>query len=338
MSNAPRIDRLEKNYLINGGLDFWQRGGASSSVNVNAGSSYVGPDRFRTSYSGTTAGAPQLSRVATGLSSPARVKYDAQWNVTLITGPLTMNMEQRIEGIEAREIAYAGSASFSVWVNSGSGGTTSVSVTLNVPTVEDNYSSVTQIFTQSTTISSNTWTKITATNISIPSSASRGISVVVSMTPAASIFTSVNFLFSEFVLNIGSFNSDFSRYGGSIGRELQACQRYYEKSFDIDTAATTNSGTINGAYEPPSSVSGASPIRQGSGVRFMALKRAVPTITFYNPQAANNQMRNRSKTNDAATTATEALGSTGFSCTIAGQANWVVGDTLSVHWSADAEL
>jgi len=59
------------------------------------------------------------------------------------------------------------------------------------------------------------------------------------------------------------------------GEELQLCQRYFEKSYDLEIAPGTDSfnGLVTQAYISGSSVS--------TSVRFLVAKRATPTLTFY---------------------------------------------------------
>ena len=73
------------------------------------------------------------------------------------------------------------------------------------------------------------------------------------------------------------------------GTELALCQRYYQKSFPHDTAPVQNSGI--------STVSG-NCLGGGYGtlttVRFATVMRSGPTITGFNPSAANDRVRNNS--------------------------------------------
>jgi hypothetical protein len=229
MSTAIRIDRLDKNYLINGGLDFFQRGGVSGSVNLSTTPTYVAADRFKMSYTGTVTGTPNAQQVASTMS-PQRARYAVQLNGRRNSSTLTFTMEQRLEGFEARELAYAGSASFSIWVFTPITGC-SVRLTLNTPTAEDNYTSVTQLSqqTSSTTIAASTWTKISFSNLSISSAANNGLAVVVDLQiPSGTDGSAQNHLMTQFMLNAGTTASDFVRAGAHIGRELALCQRYYQ--------------------------------------------------------------------------------------------------------------
>lgn len=230
MSTALRIDRIEKNYLINGGLDFFQRGGSGSSTNLSTTPSYVAADRFKMSYTGTVTGTPNTQRTATTLTSP-RAKFMVQLTGQRNASALTFTMEQRIEGVEARELAYAGAASFSVWVFTPISGC-SVRLTLNTPSVEDNYTSVTQLSqqTNSTTITASTWTKITFSNLTISSAANNGLAVVVDLQiPSGTDGSAQNHFMTQLMLNAGTTASDFGRNGRHIREEFDTCKRYYQQ-------------------------------------------------------------------------------------------------------------
>jgi len=61
------------------------------------------------------------------------------------------------------------------------------------------------------------------------------------------------------------------------GRELQLCQRYYEKSYDIDTVP--GSSTNNGLTKLISFVYGS--VYYPGTIVFKQTKRAVPTMSFW---------------------------------------------------------
>ncbi len=55
MSLAPRIDKISRNYIINGGFDFWQRAnGNTVTINDAAGGNSYAADRFMKGRGGTT--------------------------------------------------------------------------------------------------------------------------------------------------------------------------------------------------------------------------------------------------------------------------------------------
>lgn len=243
MSTALRIDRIDKNYLINGGMDFFQRGGASGTVNLSTTPTYLAADRYKISYTGTVTGTPNTTRVTSTLS-PARAKYAIQLTGQRNASTLLFTMEQRIEGIEARELAYTGSASFSVWVFTPITGC-SVRLTLNTANAEDNFTAVTQLSqqTSSTTIAASTWTKITFSNLSISSAANTGLALVVDLQiPSGTDGSAQNHIMTQMMLNAGTTASDFARHGRDISGELISCQRYYHRP-GFNTAIDTNAFT-----------------------------------------------------------------------------------------------
>lgn len=227
MSTAPRIDRIDKNYLINGGFDFFQRN--AGPVAITTTPSYVAPDRFLLSYTGTITGSVTAAQVTNTLS-PQTAKYAIQYAAQRNASTLVLHTEQRIEGLEARNLVNTGTASFSVWVFSPIA-STQLRLTLNTPTVEDNYTSVTQLSqqTSSTVISASTWTQITFSGLAIGAAAALGLAVVVELlVPTGTDGSPQNYLITQVMFNAGSTVSNFSRAGRHIDQELSICLRYYE--------------------------------------------------------------------------------------------------------------
>jgi hypothetical protein len=329
MSTAIRLDRLDKNYLINGGLDFFQRGGASGAVNLSTTPTYVAADRFKMSYTGTVTGTPNTQRVTSTLN-PSKSKYAVQLTGQRNASTLTFTMEQRIEGIEAREPAYVGSASFSLWVFTPISGC-SVRLTLNAPTVEDNYTSVTQLSqqTSATTITASTWTKITFNNLTIPSTASNGLAVVVDLQiPSGTDGSAQNHLMTQLMLNAGSSASDFARSGRNFTQEYSFCQRYFEKSYDVDTSP----GTATTAGVHFFDVTANSINNADIAVWYAVPKRVAGTITAYDAAGNVNKITNSTGNNQST-----------FTFTTPGTRRLVLSVQAATsfaefHWTADAEL
>lgn len=115
------------------------------------------------------------------------------------------------------------------------------------------------------------------------------------------------------------------------GTELALCQRYYEKSYNIDVAPATNTsvGCVFWMLDATASYSSRSAF-------FKSTKRATPTVVNYSTQGTSGKFSNV----DAGT---EINGNTirnGMSC-LNGYVNGVsVGASVGVafHWTADSEL
>lgn len=283
MSNAIRIDRLDKNFIINGGFDFFQRGGSfgNSAVNISTTPTYLAPDRYKVSFAGTVTGTPKVSQVASTLNGKAKwaIQYTAQRNAS----SLNLVMEQRIEGIEARELTAIGSAGFSIQVFSPISGT-QLQLTLNYPTSEDNYTTVTQFFqsTSSTTIAASTWTQVNFTNIAVPSNAANGISVIATLiVPSGTDGSAQNYQFTQLHLNSGITIPVFSRHGKNISAELTACQRFYEKSYDttVNPGSATGSGAVFGTGRSTDGFA-------YFNFKFSTVKRAIGTTQIWEQSGA----------------------------------------------------
>lgn len=111
--------------------------------------------------------------------------------------------------------------------------------------------------------------------------------------------------------------------------ELAACQRYYEKSYDTNTAPAALTTTSSYAFRAPVA-------DWSMNIPFTVVKRTSPTLVYYNPNSgAAASWRNYTAGNDRGIT-TDTSGPTSFSWQ--NTASFTAGDTVRGHWTADAEL
>jgi len=120
------------------------------------------------------------------------------------------------------------------------------------------------------------------------------------------------------------------------GTELQLCQRYFEKSFDIGTAVAQNSGTYNGTAtaSSPGQLSGMT----FGDTRYKVYKRNAATVTFYNPVAANAFARDQNGGVNCTATSAWMAGESAFGISASTGAGSGATNRIAVHWSADSEL
>ena len=159
--------------------------------------------------------------------------------------------------------------------------------------------------------------------IAIPAGATTGIEVVFS----GGALTNGNTLtIRDVQLELGSYVSPIETV--PLDKELQACYRYYAKTFAYQTAPAQNAGTTNAA-EARATVTG-QPIQFNwclSGTM-----RGSPTVTTYNPSAANaNWSANPTSPTVAVTAGTKVI-------TIFGTTNTTAGNGYNIHATASAEL
>lgn len=124
----------------------------------------------------------------------------------------------------------------------------------------------------------------------------------------------------------------------SFGQQLQECQAYYSQSFNYGVAPAQNAGTGNGEYHSyMRSTLGAGSEALG-WVTFPSYMRAVPTMTLYNPSAANAQVRNLGTAANWTACSFDQKTASGFSIIGTADAGSTVGNQLAFNWAADARL
>lgn len=121
-----------------------------------------------------------------------------------------------------------------------------------------------------------------------------------------------------------------------FAQELLLCQRYYWKTFALDTAPAQNAGLNTEEFRAPAPVAGANTQRL-TKCQFPVTMRAVPTVTLFNPAAANANVRDATAAADCSSPSTTAFAN-GILISCTGNASTAVGGDLRVHITADAKL
>jgi len=118
---------------------------------------------------------------------------------------------------------------------------------------------------------------------------------------------------------------------------VEQCQRYFTKSFAIDTLPAQNVGLVN-AVRGNAGVAGAVSTEHME-IPFPTRMRITPaTITLFNPSAANAFLRNVRAATDATVTSSSNAGDRSTNITATGLAAWAAGDPVAIHYTAEAEL
>ena len=159
--------------------------------------------------------------------------------------------------------------------------------------------------------------------IAIPAGATTGIEVVFS----GGALTNGNTLtIRDVQLELGSYVSPIEPI--PYAKELQACHRYYVKTFDDQTAPAQNAGITNAANARATVT--AQPIQFNWCLP--ETMRVTPTVTTYNPTAANaNWYANPTSPTVAVIAGTEVI-------SIFGTTNTLAGNGYYIHVTASAEL
>lgn len=117
------------------------------------------------------------------------------------------------------------------------------------------------------------------------------------------------------------------------GTELQLCQRYFAKTFPQGTAVAQGAGESNALDLPINPTAGTSGLLWTQWV-YPVIMRTSPTITLYNPSAANSNWRNSAGTADC----TSSLGQQSDRVVQVRAANVITGQGAYIHLAASAEL
>lgn len=277
-SLAPRLDNYERNLIINGNFDFWQRGTSFSMVGALADA--YNTDRFRVDM-GTNQATATVSQ-STDVPTQAQSGYQSRYSLLYSQGASATNcganFKHKLEGHDFQGI-YGKPFRLQFWVKSSVAGQFSVTFTNTLS------ASPGMAYVATYTVGSSTWTKIA---LDIPANTSGswnfdntiGMSIIWAFGNAGGegaststvnqwqsvatytsfatgnatvIATNATFQIAQVMLIPQSFTTagastvdvPFQRAGRSIQEELAMCQRYYEKSYDPDVVPGTAGVPIN---------------------------------------------------------------------------------------------
>lgn len=142
-------------------------------------------------------------------------------------------------------------------------------------------------------------------------------------------------LVGECGLYIGQEIVDFG--SRDLVDELRRCQRFYFKTFPLGTAPVQNGG-LAGAINGQVTIAAAAAQNVTLQLEFPVHMRATPTLTGFNPSAANANVRNVTGAVDHTAPAFNNSSERGSMISSTGNAAGTVGQAVAFHVTADAEL
>lgn len=281
--------------------------------------------------SGTAVSAGSITQDAAYTNSGAATAYSCKLSGCTITGTGKVFFRRWIESRDAVALRNK-RVLFSVLGFQDTGSNINAFLTVNTPTVQDNFASVTNIGTGATvSVPPNETTAITAA-LSM-GNCSNGVEIILEMDCGA--VTTKDFYATDWqvcintlpqICGVPRFEDDY-----------QAALRYFEKSWDYGTAVATTS------FPGMRTCNVIVGIANGSSIEILDTyykveKISVPAVTLYS-EATGVTGKIRDVTTGIDFNAAITWGSSkGFEPQNGSGGSLAAGDNLRMHWTADARL
>jgi len=315
VESAPLSNR---NRIINGGMDIWQRGDNTTGSGFFA-------DRWRIE-SGVTTAVENAGGSAPGFRRNAYIRRNVSGNAVVA---------QRIEAANCFDLAGK-SVTVQLHHTTASGSCTNIAVSIYRANSMDTFSGTTLVQTINITDTS-TGTK-TVTFNALPSEVANGIELRIDYTVVGDTYVRL----TGVQLEVGSKATAFEKR--PFQQELALCQRYFEKSYNLNVPPGTNVSAGANVCSITSSVTSLS--RLFFDVRYAVPKRttavmgsSVNPIKIYSEDGTVNAI---SVYNSSATKLTvTSVGASSFNSLgtfISTSTNAATGQAYYFHWTAEAEL
>ena len=342
-----------RNLIINGAMQVAQRG---TQTGQGASNAYSAVDRFLITSTGTN------GRLTSSQSTDAPAGFANSLQLVCTTADTSIaagelnRIRHRIEGRNVQHIqkgtSGAKAITLSYHAKASTGGVIIVEIQDNdnnrissvAHTITTSYQKFTHTFPADTTgaLDNDNNTSLTVswvlhagsqyTSGTLGSAFTTGADANKAVGQTFSIFaaTSRQFNLSGVQLEVGDTATEFEHR--SFAEELQACQRYYTKSWLYENAVGTNPGVIT--------ASNVGSIHRSFGNVFWPVEmRAAPTVTWYSGSNGTvNKWRNGSQGTDITPPSPmAAIGSKGYGFVLSAGINAIT-DSLLGHYEASAEL
>lgn len=329
-----------RNKIINGNFDIWQRGTSQTTIG------YGSADRWVCGNVGTTKTASQQSFALGQTDVPGNPKYYMRHEITSVAGA---NNECRVvQKIESVLTLTGKQATLSFWAKANSNKNIAIEFVQSFGTGGTPSTAITGIGSQLVALTTS-WKQYTIT-VNIPSITGKTIgtngddslSVHFWFDAGSSLASrtanlgqqSGTFDIAQVQLEEGSVATPFEER--PIGVELALCQRYYEKSYLLDTYP----GTVGGLGAMSSAIL-TTYLLHSPTTRFITRKRGIPSVSIYSPNSGEV-----SKVAEYTTASTlsgnkvvqaTSISQCAFNVSFSSSSG-TVGNTCQWQWTADAEL
>lgn len=338
-------DFMQRQAIINGNFDVWQRGTSFGSVAL----AYTA-DRWKGNFSADGGTLPTITQNRLSLSGgEVDGSAFAYWIQTNGVGTsLGANsyaiLEQLIENGTRKLCGANKKVTLSFWARSdisgkrigvyagqtyGTGGLPSAGETINgnVFTLTSTWTKYTYTFTTNT-LSGKTFGTDNNDSLNIAFTYMWGVDRAsrVGTSTAETFVGAGNIYIAQVQLCAGDAALPFQPR--TFAEELALCQRYYEKSYQLSDAP--GAAVVAGTFGNQSVI--ANPVFT---IPFKTRKRAVPTVTFYSyVTGASGKVRDFGASADLTVT----VGNNGESQCTVNVTGTIAGNLIIGHWTAEAEL
>ena len=307
-----------KNFAINGTGVIQQRGDYTLVKDVYD----FGPDRFAGMATGTAVSAGTLTQIEA--ANIGVTGFAHKFDQVTITGAGIIYHRTRLESKDAKNFKNQ-KAALSCKVYHDVGSAIDYTLFVRKANAEDDFSAVTVISNDGgTSVDSATATELKFEDITM-GDCSNGIEIELKIECGA--ITLKDFEQTEYQLKVGEAATPFKPE--STDSVMAQCQRYYEKSYDLDVDPGT-AAVDNGEVREDDTRNNAGFL---PGVRFAVAKRTTPTVIIYSPDTGTvGKVANSADKDGVALD----IGENGVvRVSIAGGS---AGANARYHWAARAEL